>query len=119
MTDTTRPASRKKPGQPICGARTRRGTPCQCRPLTPGGRCRRHGGASTGPVTVEGKRQARANLIKARAVINAPPQAEVRRARALKGWETRRQRAKQARWLEIARLKGFPPSWLAILERVL
>lgn len=39
----------------ICGARTRRGAPCQA-PLVRGrARCRRHGGLSTGPVTDEGR----------------------------------------------------------------
>ncbi len=37
-----------------CGARTRRGTPCRARGLGKGGRCRFHGGASTGPRTPEG-----------------------------------------------------------------
>ncbi len=38
---------------PRCGAKTRRGTPCQA-PAMPNGRCRMHGGASTGPRTPEG-----------------------------------------------------------------
>jgi hypothetical protein len=36
-----------------CGARTRKGTPCQC-PAMKNGRCRLHGGLSTGPKTVAG-----------------------------------------------------------------
>jgi len=36
-----------------CGAKNRRGTPCQC-PAMPNGRCRLHGGLSTGPKTLEG-----------------------------------------------------------------
>jgi hypothetical protein len=36
-----------------CGAKTRRGTPCQCRAM-PNGRCRLHGGLSTGPKTGDG-----------------------------------------------------------------
>src|ERR1700675_5100780 len=36
-----------------CGAKNRRGTPCQC-PAMPNGRCRLHGGLSTGPKTAEG-----------------------------------------------------------------
>lgn len=36
-----------------CGAKTRRGTPCQC-PAMANGRCRLHGGLSTGPKTPEG-----------------------------------------------------------------
>ena len=38
---------------PRCGARTRAGTPCRAAAM-PAGRCRIHGGASTGPRTVEG-----------------------------------------------------------------
>ena len=36
-----------------CGARNRRGTPCQC-PAMANGRCRLHGGLSTGPRTAAG-----------------------------------------------------------------
>jgi hypothetical protein len=36
-----------------CGARTRRGTLCRC-PAMQNGRCRLHGGLSTGPTTAEG-----------------------------------------------------------------
>src|SRR5437016_2638814 len=38
---------------PRCGAKTRRGTTCQC-PAMANGRCRLHGGLSTGPKTAEG-----------------------------------------------------------------
>lgn len=38
---------------PRCGARNRRGTKCQC-PAMANGRCRLHGGLSTGPKTPEG-----------------------------------------------------------------
>ena len=41
------------PGQ-RCGAKTRKGTPCQRPARLPVGRCRLHGGASTGPRTEEG-----------------------------------------------------------------
>ena len=37
-----------------CGAKTRRGTPCQCPGMKTNGRCRVHGGLSTGPKTPEG-----------------------------------------------------------------
>jgi hypothetical protein len=37
-----------------CGARTRKGTPCQRRTY-PNGRCRNHGGLCTGPKTQAGK----------------------------------------------------------------
>src|SRR5258708_35198335 len=36
-----------------CGAKTRRGTSCQC-PAMKNGRCRLHGGPSTGPKTAAG-----------------------------------------------------------------
>ena len=36
-----------------CEAKTRRGTPCQC-PAMANGRCRLHGGKSTGAKTIEG-----------------------------------------------------------------
>ncbi len=39
-----------------CGAKTRKGTPCQMRPGPRGSRCRLHGGFSTGPKTTEGRR---------------------------------------------------------------
>ena len=38
----------------LCGARTRKGTPCQRRAYG-NGRCRNHGGLSTGPKTPEGR----------------------------------------------------------------
>jgi transcriptional regulator with XRE-family HTH domain len=40
--------------KPKCGARTRRGAPCQRKAL-PNGRCKFHGGLSTGPKTPEGR----------------------------------------------------------------
>jgi len=42
----------------VCGAKNRRGQPCQCKRLFRGGRCRFHGGLSTGPKTPEGKARA-------------------------------------------------------------
>jgi hypothetical protein len=42
------------PGQ-RCGAKTRRGTSCQAPAKQPVGRCRLHGGRSTGPRTAEGR----------------------------------------------------------------
>lgn len=44
-----------------CGATTRQGTPCQRRDLYASGRCRLHGGLSTGPRTAEGKQRAARN----------------------------------------------------------
>ena len=63
---------------PPCGARTRSGGTCRARPWRPrdavlprNGRCRMHGGLSTGPRTPEGKARtaaaARRNLELARA----------------------------------------------------
>ncbi len=46
---------------PRCGAKTRGGTSCKC-PAMSNGRCRMHGGKSTGPRTAEGlARSQRAN----------------------------------------------------------
>ena len=55
-----RPPPSRKP-KPICGAKTRKGTPCQRTHLLRGGRCPNHGGMSTGPRTPEGKAIASAN----------------------------------------------------------
>jgi hypothetical protein len=46
----------------LCGARTRAGTPCQRWPR-PNGRCKLHGGASTGPRTPDGKERSIVALI--------------------------------------------------------
>jgi hypothetical protein len=43
---------------PLCLAKTRKGTPCLCLGDGRGGRCKLHGGMSTGPKTAEGKRRA-------------------------------------------------------------
>jgi len=45
----------------ICGAKTRKDTPCQAKALL-NGRCRNHGGLSTGPRTLEGKARSLAAL---------------------------------------------------------
>lgn len=42
----------------VCGAKNRRGLPCQCKRVYRGGRCKFHGGLSTGPKTPEGKQRA-------------------------------------------------------------
>ncbi|PIV79226.1 MAG: hypothetical protein COW54_05530 [Rhodobacteraceae bacterium CG17_big_fil_post_rev_8_21_14_2_50_63_15] len=39
----------------VCGARTRKGTPCKAKALPGKIRCRFHGGLSTGPKTPEGR----------------------------------------------------------------
>jgi len=43
------------PSNKVCGARTKRGTLCQSRDLYRSGRCKNHGGMSTGPRSAEGK----------------------------------------------------------------
>lgn len=48
-----------------CGAMTRKGTPCKRQPIsltTGNGKCRNHGGLSTGPKTAAGRARALANL---------------------------------------------------------
>jgi|SRR6185369_6885142 len=45
----------------VCEAKTRKGTPCKSKALWINGRCRLHGGLSTGPTTQEGKRKAAEN----------------------------------------------------------
>ena len=42
-----------------CGARTRAGTPCKQRGIFANGRCKLHGGMSTGPTTAEGRERCR------------------------------------------------------------
>ncbi len=49
------PVSRGSP-KTECGARTRAGGSCKRQPMV-NGRCRNHGGCSTGPRTEEGKRR--------------------------------------------------------------
>ena len=55
--------------RPTCGAKTRTGLPCIARVVWDkendcpvNGRCRFHGGLSTGPKTIEGLRRVTANL---------------------------------------------------------
>lgn len=59
------PESADKPMAPpcaLCGARTRAGHPCG-QPAMRNGRCRFHGGLSTGPRTPEGLARMRASKI--------------------------------------------------------
>lgn len=60
-------ANRQARNKPLrgekCEAKTRKGTPCQCKALA-NGRCKYHGGKSTGPRTEEGTKRAAANLRK-------------------------------------------------------
>lgn len=44
-----------------CGAKTRAGTPCRQKGIYENGRCKLHGGLSTGPRTKRGKRRASLN----------------------------------------------------------
>ena len=49
----------------ICGAKTRKGTLCKRIDLYSNGRCKLHGGLSTGPTTKEGKKKSAMNGFKA------------------------------------------------------
>jgi hypothetical protein len=53
---------RQRKNRPLCGARTRKGTPCQATVVYLRTRCRLHGGLSTGPKTLEGKAKVALNL---------------------------------------------------------
>jgi hypothetical protein len=57
----------------ICGAKNRKGLPCQCKLLLKGGKCKFHGGMSTGAKTPEGKERSiealRAGWLKWRARV--------------------------------------------------
>jgi hypothetical protein len=44
-----------------CGAKARSGNPCRIKELYRSGRCKFHGGLSTGPKTLEGKRKSALN----------------------------------------------------------
>lgn len=48
----------------ICGAKTRAGTPCKLKSIFENGRCKFHGGLSTGPKTAKGKRRSALNGFK-------------------------------------------------------
>lgn len=48
-------------GELTCGARTRAGTPCKRKDLYRSGRCKFHGGLSTGPTSEKGKRRSAEN----------------------------------------------------------
>jgi hypothetical protein len=47
----------------VCGAKNRKGLPCQCKLLFKSGRCKFHGGMSTGPKSAEGKAKIMRNLM--------------------------------------------------------
>jgi hypothetical protein len=64
----------------LCGATTRRGTPCQCKAIeTKRGawRCKLHGGKSTGPTSAEGRAKiaaaACARHARGAAIADVPP----------------------------------------------
>jgi len=84
-------------GRKTCGARTRSGHPCKRAPsigedgLPVNGRCKLHGGHSTGPKTDAGIEQSRKNLEIARAVVSAqtPEAREIRRRRSRNAFRTR------------------------------
>ena len=65
-----------------CGARRKRdGSRCEAKPLT-NGRCKYHGGMSTGPKTAEGRMRALANLRQTRMSVAREPNTEPHHARA-------------------------------------
>jgi len=66
---------------PRCGAKTRRGTACQA-PAMRNGRCRMHGGASTGPRTPEGLARSRRSRWK-HGLYSLESRAEQKRAHEL------------------------------------
>ena len=55
-----------KTGHGLCKAKTRKGSPCRDLGDGAGGRCKNHGGQSTGPTTPSGRAQAMAALALAR-----------------------------------------------------
>ena len=76
------------PGQ-RCGAKTRRGTPCQCPANKKNGRCRLHGGASTGARSEAGL--ARISAANLRHGEFTKDKLQKRRANAAKGREIRKE----------------------------
>ena len=52
-----------------CGAKTRAGTPCKMKVLYRSGRCKLHGGLSTGPKSEEGKAKSARNGLLSRVVV--------------------------------------------------
>ena len=72
-----------------CGAKTRKGTPCQRPANKKNGRCRLHGGASSGPRTEVGR--ARVSAANLRHGKYTKDKLEKRRENAAKGREIRRE----------------------------
>ena len=83
------------PGQ-RCEARTRKGTPCQRPARLPVGRCRLHGGSSTGPRTAEGLARLVASKIKHGRTTKA--KREEARRRAQVGREMRAELLELENW---------------------
>lgn len=54
-----------------CGAKTRKGTPCKRKDLHKSGRCKLHGGLSTGPRTEEGRERCRQAALRRWANVRA------------------------------------------------
>jgi hypothetical protein len=73
------PDSEEDPMRAPCGARTRAGHPCKAPAMT-NGRCRMHGGASTGPRTPEGL--ARLRAARTRTGLHSAEMVALRRALA-------------------------------------
>jgi len=78
-----------RPAQRLCGARTRAGHLCKA-PAMPNGRCRMHGGPSTGPRTPEGL--ARLRAARTRTGLHTADMVALRRALA-----SLRRKARRAR----------------------
>jgi len=76
------------PGQ-RCGAKTRKGTACLSPAIKRNGRCRLHGGASTGPKTIEGR--ARISLANLRHGKYTKDKLERKRQNAAKGQAIRKE----------------------------
>ncbi len=68
--------------RPICGARRKVGLLCLSSPVRPGGRCDRHGGASTGPRTQAGVQRIREGQYRRRERERAAAAAEAAKAAA-------------------------------------
>ncbi|WP_442866776.1 HGGxSTG domain-containing protein [Agrobacterium sp. ST15.13.015] len=52
--ERSKPVVPPPPRTGLCGAKTRKGTPCQCKAIEGKNRCKLHGGKSTGAKTAEG-----------------------------------------------------------------
>jgi hypothetical protein len=66
----------------LCNARTQSGRPCRALGLYPSGRCKWHGGMSTGPKTPEGKARSAKNFSWERKKLRYSVGKEVERIRS-------------------------------------